>query len=78
MSARVHGERPKSPSQWAPVETVLQRPSCTRRLAKGRNGQLGRGCWVHARDNRERLGAVGIQAGGSGQAKRNKMSAGCD
>ena len=31
---------PKSPLWWAPVETVLRRPSCTQRSAKGRNGRL--------------------------------------
>ena len=44
-------KRPKSPSWWAPVETVLQRPLCTRCLAKGHDGRLGRGCWAHARDD---------------------------
>jgi hypothetical protein len=33
-------------------ETVLRRPSCTRRSAKGRDGRLGRGCWSRARDDR--------------------------
>ena len=30
---------------------VLRRPSCTQHSAKGRNGWLGRGCWVRARDD---------------------------
>ena len=33
------------------AEMVLQRLSCTRCLAKGCNGRLGRGYWVHAHDN---------------------------
>ena len=42
---------PKSPSRWAPVETMLRRLLCARRSAKGHDGQLGRGCWACARDD---------------------------
>ena len=51
---------PKSPSRWAPVETMLRRPLCAWRLAKGHDGWLRRGCWS---------GAVGTQAGWLGHTK---------
>ena len=33
------------------VETMLRRPSCAQRSAKGHDGRLGRGCWARVRDD---------------------------
>ena len=59
-------------------ETMLQRPSCARHSAKGRNGRLREGVLGTSARRPEQSGAVRTQAGGSGQAKRNETNAGCD
>ena len=71
LNAQLRGKRPKSPSRWAPVETVLQRPSCTRHSAKGRDGWLGRGCWARApRDDRS--GRALLEHRRAGRDRRNE------
>ena len=58
----------------ATVETVLRRPSCTRRSAKGRDGRLGRGCWAQARDDRS--GRALSEHRRAGRDRRNEAQRG--
>ena len=62
------------PSLPTSVETMLRRPSCARRSAKGRDGRLGRGCWAQVRDDRS--GRALSENRRAGRDRRNETKRG--